>query len=361
MSERNSSPTGHLSASKIMLFLASFVVVVFGMREASAIIAPIVIAFIVSVLFTPLQTWLIDHRVPHWLALVIVLLIILLVVSVMVGITVVSITQFINRVPQYSNSLQGLIDNALDLLEMLPIDTTNLLNFEMFDVSQIINFSGSILGGVADAFSNWFVLFLLIAMMLLDFAYLPQKFQTMFKNDQQIMAFSDLILSIRRYLSITTSTGLVIGLLNAVLLMIMGVDFAVLWGILGFLMNFIPSVGIIISFIPPTILALLKFGWQSAIITAAGIILINFVIENIVKPRIMEEDLNISPLFVLISLTLWTYVLGPIGTILAVPLTLIATKLLLEVSDETKWLAILITANPRPKRKEKEENVGPGK
>jgi len=355
MEDNSQEPTNILSASKIMLFLASFVVVVFGMREASAIITPIVIAFIVAILFTPLHSWLIDRGLPRWFALVIVMLIILLVVSAMVSITVVSITQFINRVPEYSDSLQGLIDDFLTFIETLPIDTSNIWNFEMFDMSQILNVSGSILGGVADIFSNWFILFLLIAMMLADFAYLPQKFQIMFKNNKQIMAFSELILSIRRYLSITTSTGLVIGLLNAVLLMSLGVDFAVLWGILGFLMNFIPSVGIIISFIPPTILALLEFGWQSAIISAAGIIVINFVIENVVKPRIMEEDLNISPLFVLISLTLWTYVLGAIGTILAVPLTLIATKMLLEVSDETQWLAILITANPRPKRRKEKK------
>jgi len=350
MNGQSSESTNILSASKIMLFLASFVVVVFGMREASAIITPILIAFIVSILFTPMHSWLIDRGVPRWLALILVMLVILLVVSGMVSITVVSITQFINRIPQYSDALQGLINSSLEFLETLPIDTSSLLNFEMFDMTQIINVSGSILGGVADTFSNWFVLFLLIAMMMADFSYLPQKFQMMFKNNKQIMAFSELILSIRRYLSITTSTGLVIGLLNAVLLMFMGVDFAVLWGILGFLMNFIPSVGIIISFIPPTVLALLEFGWQSAVATAAGIIIINFVIENVVKPRIMEEDLNISPLFVLISLTLWSYVLGPIGTILAVPLTLIATKMLLEVSDETQWLAILITANPREKK-----------
>jgi predicted PurR-regulated permease PerM len=359
MSDSSHEHTKDLSASRIMLFLASFVVVVFGMREAAAIITPIIIAFIVAILFTPLQSWLIEKRVPHWLSMILVMLIILLVVSAMVSITVVSITQFINRIPEYSDSLEGLLDNGLVLLEMLPIDTTSLLNFEMFDMSQIINVSGSILGGLADTFSNWFVLILLIAMMLIDFAYLPQKFKMMFKDNQQIMAFSDLIISIRRYLSITTSTGLVIGMLNAVLLMIIGVDFAVLWGILGFLMNFIPSVGIIISIIPPTILALLEFGWQSALVCALGLIVVNFVIENVVKPRIMEEDLNISPLFVLISLTLWTYVLGAVGTILAVPLTLIATKMLLEVSHETQWLAILITANPRPKRKSKPERSEP--
>jgi len=133
--------------------------------------------------------------------------------------------------------------------------------------------------------------------------------------------------------------------------MFLGVDFAVLWGIVGFLMNFIPSVGIIFSVIPPVILALLEFNWQTALIVGVGIILINFIIENVIKSRAMEEDLNISSLFVMLSLVLWTFVLGPIGTILAVPLTLIATKLLLEASDETRWLAILTTANPQRKRK----------
>jgi AI-2 transport protein TqsA len=340
---------GLLSASKIMLFLASFVVVVFGMREAAQIITPIIIAFIVAILFTPFHAWLIDRRIPPWLALLIVMLIILLVISGMVGITVVSATQFINRIPEYSDSLQSLVNTIIDLVESLPIDTGSLLNFEYFDVAQILNVSGALLNGILDAFSNWFIVFLLIAFMLADFAFLPEKFKAMFADNKQLSAFSDLIISIRRYLSITTSTGLIIGLGNFVILFFLGVDFAVLWGILGFLMNFIPSVGIIISVIPPVILALLEFGWQSALFSAVGIILINFFIENVVKPRVMEENLNISPLFVMISLVLWTFVLGPIGTILAVPLTLIATKLLLEASDETRWLAILTTANPRPK------------
>ncbi|MCD6356868.1 MAG: AI-2E family transporter [Anaerolineaceae bacterium] len=350
MNHKYSESSGLRSASKVMLFLASFVVVVFGMREAAQIITPIIIAFIVAILFSPFHGWLIEHRMPPWLALVIVMLVILLVISVMVGITVVSITQFINRIPEYSNSLQGLVDGIINLVKTLPIDVSSMLNFEFFNVTQILNVSGSLLSGMLDAFSNWFVVFLLVALMLADFVFLPEKFKIMFSDNKQLLAFSDLILSIRQYLSITTSMGLIIGLGNAVLLLFMGVDFAVLWGILGFLMNFIPSIGIIISVIPPVLLALLEFGWQSALISGAGIILFNFLIENVLQPRIMEEDLNISPLFIMISLVLWTFVLGPVGTILAVPLTLIATKLFLEASDETRWLVILTTANPRHKR-----------
>jgi AI-2 transport protein TqsA len=351
-------PTGSSginSASKVLLFIASFVVVVFGMREAAQIITPIIIAFIIAILFLPFHRSLIDRHIPHWLALVIVMLVILLVVSAMVSITVISITQFINRIPDYSESLQGLVNGTLELVDTLPIDVTSLLNAEVINVSQIINVSGNLLTGILDAFSNWFIVFLLVAFMLADFTFLPQKFEEMFKNNKQILALTDLMSSIRRYLSITTSTGLVIGLANAILLMFVGVDFAVLWGIVGFLMNFIPRVGIIISVIPPIILALLEFNWQVAIITGVGVILINFVIENVIKPRVMEEDLNISPLFVMISLILWSFVLGPIGTILAVPLTLIATKLLLETSDEMRWLAILTTANPRPKKNKNQD------
>lgn len=341
------------SASRVLLVLASFVVVVFGMREAAQIITPIIIAFIIAILFLPFHRWLIDRHVPNWLALVLVMFLILLVVTVMVSITVISITQFINRIPDYSESLQGLVNGVLALVDKLPIDVASFLNSEIVNVSQIINVSGNLLAGMLDAFSNWFIVFLLVAFMLADFTFLPQKFEEMFKDNQQMLAITDLMSSIRRYLSITTSTGLIIGLANAMLLIFMGVDFAVLWGIVGFLMNFIPSVGIIISVIPPVILALLEYNWQTALIAGIGIILINFVIENVVKPRVMEEDLNISPLFVMISLVLWSFVLGPIGTILAVPLTLITTKLLLESSEEMRWLAILTTANPRPRKKEK--------
>ena len=336
------------STSKVMLILACFVVVVFGMREAASIITPIIVAFILSIIFTPFQRWLLDRGVPSWLALIIVLLLILLVVSVLISLMVVSITQFINRIPEYQESLEMMIQNADSLMTNLPFEVGDLLNFEIFDVGQVLNMAGGLLGTVVDALSNWLIVVLLVAFMLVDFAMLPQKLDRMFKDTEQIQVVSELMSSIRRYVSITTSTGLLTGVANAVLGVIMGVDFAILWGIFGFFMNYIPNLGIWLSIIPPSILALLEFGWQRALVIVIGFWLTNVVIENILKPRVMGEDLNISPLFIMISLVLWTFVLGPMGTILAVPLTLIATKLLLETSEETRWLAVLMTANTSP-------------
>jgi len=337
------------SISKIMLILACFVVVVFGMREASEIITPILLAFILSIIFTPLQRWLLDRGVPAWLALIIVLLVMLLVLSVLVSLTVVSITQFVNRIPEYEESLQTMIDGSYifleDMSQRLPFDVSGMLALETFDFSPVFNIAGGLLGTLVDTFSNWIIVVLLVAFMMVDFAVLPTKMDRMFKDQKEIQVFSDLLSSIRRYVSITSSTGLLTGVANAVLCVILGVDFAILWGVVGFFMNYIPNLGIWLSILPPAILTLLEFGWQRAVIVIIGFWLTNVVIENILKPRVMGEDLNISPLFIMISLVVWTFVLGPMGSILAVPLTLITTKLLLENSEETRWLAVLMTAN----------------
>jgi predicted PurR-regulated permease PerM len=307
-------------------------------------------AFVLAILFAPVQAWLLDRGVPGWLALLLVLVIVLSVVLVLITVTVVSVGRVIDRLPVYQDALERMVDRLLALTEELPVELGDVVSYELLDVSRFLNVAGGLLGRVVDTFSNWFVIVLLVAFMLVDFARLPQKLEAMFDDEEQIRAVSDLMSSIRRYISITTSTGLLTGVANALLLIVMGVDFPILWGLLGFLMNYVPNVGVFISIVPPALVALLEFGWQAALIVVVGYELINILIENVVKPRVMGEELNISPLFIMISLVLWSFVLGPVGTILAVPLTLIATKFLLETSEEIRWLAVLMAANPRPRR-----------
>lgn len=336
------------SLLNLLLVGASLVIIGFGMQQARAVITPILLAFVLSILFLPIQRGLQRRGVPLWLALLIVMLIVLAVVSMLISITVISVTSFITRLPGYSTQLQQLIDNFINMADNLPLDVNRLLNLEIFDVAQVVNLANNLLRGLLDALSSWFFIILLVAFMLADFAKLPAKMQSMYLQDTQLQSFADLLKDIRRYVSITTQTGLLIGVLNALLLAIMGVDFAVLWGLLGFLMNYIPNIGIIVSIVPPALLALLKFGWGQMLIVIMVYVLINGFIENILKPRLLGQDLNMSPLVVLISLVVWGYILGPAGTILAVPLTLIGTKLVLENSKRTRWLAVLISAHPEP-------------
>jgi len=337
-------------ASNALFVMACVVVVLFGMRAASEVIIPLLVAFILAMIFLPLQRFLMARRIPFWLALVIVLLIILIVLSATISVTVVSITRFVGRFPEYTAEMEGWIDNLWAYVEQLPIDTTNFLNTDSLDITRVLNAAGGILGSAADAFGNWFIVILLVAFMLADMVWLPQKLHEMFPDGERVRAISGLMSSIRRYLTLTTQVGLATGVANTVVLTIMGVDFAVLWGILGFVLNFIPNVGIALSMIPPAILALLEFGWQRALVVIVLFWLINMILENIIKPQVASDQLDMSPLAVMVSLVIWGSVLGPLGSILAVPLTLITSKLLLETSEETQWLAVLLSANPKPSR-----------
>ena len=209
---------------------------------------------------------------------------------------------------------------------------------------------GNVLGAIANTFSNWIVVALLVAFMLADFHNLDERLARAFKTSTQVDTVMNMTKSLRRYVSLTTYIGLITGIIDAVFLMMLGVDFAILWGLVGFLMNYIPNLGIWISIIPPSVLAFLEFGWQRGLIVVIGFTIINSIIENIFKPKMMGDNLNISPLFIMLSLVLWSFVLGPLGTILAIPMTLIITKLVLESASETQWLAVLMSAQPHEEK-----------
>ena len=350
------------SVYRLFVMMACAIIIIFGMKYAAEIITPILLAFVLTNIFLPIETWLIRKGWRPWLALLVVLIVMLLVIGGLISVTVASITQFINAIPDYQASLQATIDSVYNWASNLSFDNLpipiqfnlnldSVLNVESFDVSSVLNLSANVLGALVDAFSNWLIVVLLVAFMLADFYNLDDRLKGAFKNSSQVADITGMTNSLRRYVSLTTYIGIITGVIDAVFLSLLGVDFAILWGMLGFLMNYIPNLGIWISVIPPAVLAFLEFGWQRGVIVIAGFMLINALIENVAKPQMMGSDLNISPLFIMLSLVLWSFVLGPMGTILAIPMTLIITRLVFESSEETHWLSVLMSAQPRPEKK----------
>lgn len=378
MSE-NTNPTEtstFQSAYRLFIMLACAVIILFGMKYSAEIITPILVAFILTNIFLPMEIWLIKKGWKPWLALILTLIVMLLVLGIIVSATVASITQFIGQIPEYQAGIETMIENMLHWFNNLSFDNINLpfdlpegfefnidfdpaqlFNFESFDVSSIVNLStdllGNMLSAIANTFSNWIVVALLVAFMLADFHNLDQRLARAFKKSSQVENVMSMTRSLRRYVSLTTYIGILTGITNALFLMILGVDFAILWGLIGFLMNYIPNIGIWISIIPPSVLAFLEFGWQRGIIVVIGFTIINNILENVFKPKMMGDNLNISPLFIMVSLVLWSFVLGPLGTILAIPMTLIITRLVLESSEETQWLAVLMSAQPHEEKESK--------
>lgn len=154
----------------------------------------------------------------------------------------------------------------------------------------------------------------------------------------------------RRYLVIKTVASTVTGLLIYLGLIALGVKFAPLWGLVAFLMNFVPAVGSVLAAIPTIGLALVDFGLEGAIAVAILYLVVNVTIGNFIEPQILGQGVGLSPLIVVTSLVFWGFVLGPVGMVLAVPLTVIL-RIALDSQPNTQWLAVLLgPAVPRKRR-----------
>jgi predicted PurR-regulated permease PerM len=147
--------------------------------------------------------------------------------------------------------------------------------------------------------------------------------------------------NVKRYLALKTLFSLATGALVAFLLTVLGVDYALLWGLLAFLLNYVPTIGSIIAAVPGVILAFLQLGWDGALIATIGYLVINITISNLIEPRVLGEGVGLSTLVVFLSLLFWGWVLGPVGMLLSVPLTMIF-KIFLEGNDDTRWIAVLM-------------------
>jgi len=177
---------------------------------------------------------------------------------------------------------------------------------------------------------------------LLEVSSFPQKLRAVLGDPKQVFPqFTHFANDMKRYMVIKTLISLATGILIAFWLFILGVDYPILWGFLAFLLNYIPNIGSIVAAIPAVVLAIIQLGFGSAVLVAAGYIVVNFVIGNVIEPRLMGRKLRLSTLVVFLSLIFWGGLLGLVGAILSVPLTM-ALKFAFESSESTRWIAVLL-------------------
>ncbi|MEM9996322.1 MAG: AI-2E family transporter [Bacteroidota bacterium] len=336
---RSSRPT----ALRALLTVAAFVIVVAGMQAAASILVPLLLAVFLAILCAPSLFWLQGHG---WRTTPAVLLIVfaLLAVSAAVGTLLgTSLVDFTSQVPVYQARLR------VDLREF--IEQSALADIEGFDISIVDSFDpGALMAGVAtlltglgNIVTRWFLIILLTVFMLLELSGFPSKLKAAFHDSGRSMVYVQrFTASVKKYLAIKAIVSVATGVMAGVWLALIGVDYPVLWGVVAFLLNFIPTIGSIVAAGPPLLLALVQTGWVTAALVAFGYLTINTVVGNIIEPRWLGQGVGLSTFVVFLSLLFWGYVLGTAGMLLAVPLTMIA-KLALESSDETNWLAILLS------------------
>jgi predicted PurR-regulated permease PerM len=313
------------------------------MKASASILNPILLAPILVITVAPFLGWLQRKGLPGGLALLIVVLLLIGVIVALVLFLGGSINQLVQTIPTYRA-------NAVEQKEALQvwladkgIDTSQVLSLDVFDPEKLFGVVGAVLADVIGGLSNAVFMLMVAVFMLAEATGFSAKLHPRLKTDHPVLVRAgELNQQLRDYMRITTVAGVLVGAINAVFLLILGVDFPILWGVLSWLLSYIQGIGFWLAMIPPLLLAWLEFGWARPLIVFVGYVLINSAVQNILKPKLMKQGLNLAPVVTVLSLFFWGWVLGVVGALLAVPLTLAVNKLLLEGSDETGWLVDLM-------------------
>ncbi|MBW2600330.1 MAG: AI-2E family transporter [Deltaproteobacteria bacterium] len=331
-----------MKVHQIVITIAAFVVVVAGMQAAKAILVPFLLAVFIAIVSAPPMFWMQQKGLPRWLGLLIVVLGILSVGLVVAGLVGTSIRDFSQDIPVYESKLEHQRVAIIAWLENLGVNTSKLALKEIFNPAAAIKLVGTVLNGLGNALTNSFLILMTVIFMLLEASSFPAKFDAISGNPQTSQAHLDkFITNVKHYMAIKTCTSFATGILAAIWLTILGVDYPLLWGLLAFALNYVPSIGSIIAAIPPVLLAIVQLGLGKAMGTAAGYLVINLVMGNLIEPRFMGRGLGLSTLVVFLSLLFWGWILGPVGMLLSVPLTMTA-KIALDSREETRWIAVML-------------------
>jgi AI-2 transport protein TqsA len=333
---------GILPVTQILIIIAAFVIVVAGMGAAKAIIVPFLLAAFISISGSPILFWLKKWKVPTWLALLIVMVGILVFLLLIAGLIGSSINDFSSRLPFYEARLKGLTNAVLGWLEGRGVDVARFELNKIFNSASVMKFVAILLNELGGVLKNGFFILLTVIFMLLEASSVPTKLRAIFQDPEtslgRLKNFADTVI---RYIAIKTWISLATGAFVAIFLTIVGVDYPLLWGLLAFILNYVPNIGSIMAAVPVILLTIIQLGLGSALVVAIGYVVINVIMGNAIEPRLMGRRLGLSTLVVFLSLIFWGWILGPIGMLLSVPLTM-TVKIALETSEDTRWIAVLL-------------------
>lgn len=328
---------------RFTLFSAAIVVIISGVIFARTFITIIMMAFFISIVAAHPVSWLNSKKVPHVVSVILVLLSILLIISGLSSLVGTSVSSFTAHLGKYENQLQSILVSITDELHKLGIGLSKERMTQLFDPAKILGFTASTLGQFGNLMSNATLMFFIVLFALLEMNSIALKWKVFGASStgKTIKNLNRLESSVRHYLVIKTFTSLLTGVLVSILLEILGVKYTILWGLIAFLLNYIPNIGSIVAAIPAVLFAWIQLGFMPMIWTVIIFLFVNMLIGYLIEPRVMGRGLGLSNLVVLLSLIVWGYMLGIVGMFFSVPLTM-TLKIFLEQNEITLPLAALL-------------------
>jgi AI-2 transport protein TqsA len=324
---------------------AAFVIVVAGMKAAAVLVVPFFLAAFLAIICAPPLFWMQKKGIPSVVGILILMLGAIGAQMVLVTLVSSSIADFSNNLPFYQERLMSLINGSLGVLSRYGIDVEADKLTQIFDPGHILRLSANVLNSLGGVLTNTFFVFLTFVFILSEAAGFPNKIRALSSNREvDLDNYAEISDGVNRYLGIKTLTSLVTGGAVTLWLAVQGVDFPIMWGVFAFLFNYIPNIGSIIAAVPAVLLALVQLGPVPAAFAGLGFLIVNTVVGSVIEPRVMGQGIGLSALVVFLSLAFWGWVLGPVGMLLSVPLTM-AAKIALGSHASTRWLSILLGSN----------------
>ncbi len=337
------------SALRIALGVASFIIIVAGMKAAATLIVPFLLSGFIAIICAPAINSLKSRGLPMWLALTIVVILIGLAGTVFISILGGSIHKFSTQLPEYQSRLQGDISKLSVWLNARGITWLGDEVRQYINPSIALSYVGKVFNGLGNLLANGFLIFLTVIFLLFEGVAIKNKMQIISGDteESQTNQISGFLESVNKYMAIKSLTSLATGVLIAIWLWVFDIEYSLLWGLLAFILNYIPNIGSIIAAVPAVILTLVTAGPLAALWVIAGYLLVNILIGNIIEPKFLGDRLGLSTLVVFLSLVFWGWILGTTGMFLSVPLTMVI-KLGLDSRPETKWIAVLLGSGKPP-------------
>lgn len=326
-----------------MVLLAGLVVVFAGIHLAAPVLLPVLLAGFLATVTSPLVSGLRRAGAPRGIAVLAALLVVIAIFTLLGMLVGGSLGPFFERLPHYEAQLDRAVADSTAFLAGWGISEQELAS--VFAPGDLLELVGVFFRGFAGLLSNTVLVLIVLVFMLVEAGALERKLAGVLSSDEQLARFTSATYEVEKYLGVKTATSAVTGLLAGAWCWMLGVDFPMLWGLLAFALNFIPTVGSIVAAVPPIAVAWIQLGPGSALAVAVGYLAVNFAIGNFLEPRILGRALGLSALVVVLSVMFWGWLLGPLGAVLGVPLTMLL-KILLTNSEDLAWIAILLEPAP---------------
>lgn len=330
----------------VLLGAAALVVTIAGLQGIAGLLGPVFLSLVLTLAVVPFTRALRRWGVPNWLAAVAGVLAVYLILVVLVGSLGYAIAVLVVALPDYADQFNALLADVTAALERIGVDEAQIdTAIRQFDLGSVVSVLQDVLGQVAGVASDLLLVLIVLLFMGIDALGFGQRLAAVrAQRPELVAALGSFASNTRKFLWTTTLLGLVAATLDIIALLIIGVPLALVWGLLAFITSYIPNIGFVVGLIPPALLALLEGGWVSMLLVIVVYVVINFLIQTLAQSRIVGAAVGLSAIVTLLALFFWSWVMGPLGALLAVPLTLLAKALLVDVDPRGQWLGTLISA-----------------